>query len=574
MNSFKNKFKKDISNIFLYKKPEKYEFTLPSFSPNSEDGCNDLPFDIELEITNQDIDTDINKNLDFIKVKYNSLINSDIDIREFSINVRDKRYNAFLIYIDGMASTDSINNFILKPLMLRNRANTYDKKNDDKITKNSGNVEITKNDSFSLKEHISNCLLPENKVTPYTSFSDVISDINVGNCALFVDSLNVAFSIDVKNFKQRSISQPQNEIIIRGSQEAFVEALRTNTSMLRRAINNEDLIIENSVIGKISHTKIAICYMKNIANADLVAEVQYRVNNLDIDYLISSGQLEQLIQDSDYSLFPQIIATERLDKASNYLLEGRVVVIVNGSPYVLIMPGVLNDFLSSPEDINLKFQFSNLTKIIRLISAFLSILLPGLYVAITNYHQELIPTELLFAIASSREAVPFPIIFEILIMEVAFELIREAGLRVSSPIGPTIGIVGALILGEAAVSANVVSPILIIIVAITGLCSFAIPDLSLNFTFRILKFWYLFLGYICGFLGIGLGLFIQLTALSGLTSFGAPYIIPYLSKGNSRTQNSYFIFPTWKRERKPSFLNAKKPYSQEKISMRWKSTNK
>ncbi len=203
------------------------------------------------------------------------------------------------------------------------------------------------------------------------------------------------------------------------------------------------------------------------------------------------GQLDQLIQDNTKIANPQIVSTERPDKAANHLLEGRVVVIVNGSPYVLIVPGLFIDFMSSPEDMNLKHQFANLLKIIRLIAASFALLLPGIYVAITNYHQELIPTELLFAISASRQTVPFPVIFEIIIMEVSFELIREAGLRVPSPMGATIGIVGALILGEAAVNASVVSPILIIIVAITGICSFAIPDFSLSFSLRLWRFFYI-----------------------------------------------------------------------------------
>ena len=213
-------------------------------------------------------------------------------------------------------------------------------------------------------------------------------------------------------------------------------------------------------------------------------------------------------------------------------------------------------------------------KFIRLLSAFFALLLPGLYVAITNYHHELIPTELLFAIASSREAVPFPILFEILLMELSFELIREAGLRVPSPIGPTIGIVGALILGDAAVKASIVSPILIIIVAITALCSFSIPDLSLSFTFRILRFAFIFLGYLGGFLGIGLGLFVLLASLSNLTSFGVPYILPYFSKEKEKTAISYLESPIWKRERKPGFLNPKKTDSQDHISMKWKERRK
>ena len=310
--------------------------------------------------------------------------------------------------------------------------------------------------------------------------------------------------------------------------------------------------------------------LKSLANEDLVAEVRYRINNLSVDYLISSGQLEQLIQDSPESLFPQMVATERPDKVSNFLLEGRVVIVVNGSPYVLVAPGVFVDFITSPEDLNLKYQFSNLEKIIRLLAIFLSLLLPGIYIAVTNYHQELIPTELLFTIAAARESVPFPTFVEILLMEVSFELIREAGLRVPTPLGSTIGIVGALILGEAAVSASLVSPVLIIIIAITGICSFSIPDFSLNFTFRIYRFVYIILGYMAGFLGISFGIFIQLAIMCKLKSFGSPYINPYILGKNKRSISSYFIPPIWKRERTSSFVHAQKKFSQQKISMVWR----
>ena len=268
----------------------------------------------------------------------------------------------------------------------------------------------------------------------------------MGNCLLFIDTLPVAFDIDVKGFKQREISNPNNEIIIKGPQEAFVENIRTNTSLLRRVVNNENLIIENIEVGKLSKTKCAICYIQNIVNNDLVAEVKYRISNLEIDSLLSSGELEQLIEEDNKYSIPQILSTERPDKATKYLYGGRVVVLVGGNPYSLIMPATFIDFIVSPEDTNLKFQFANFLKFLRLLAIFITLFLPAFYVAITCFHQELLPTELLFSLLASRESVPFPIIFEILIMEISFELIREAGLRVPSPLGPTIGIVGALVI--------------------------------------------------------------------------------------------------------------------------------
>lgn len=260
----------------------------------------------------------------------------------------------------------------------------------------------------------------------------------LGNCGLFVDTLNVAFNIDVKGFKQRSVDKPDNEIIIKGPHEAFVENIRTNTSLLRRIINNESLVIENVEIGKITKTKCAVCYIDNLTNNDLINEVKFRLNNLAIDSLLSAGELEQLLADSDTLGIPQVLLTERPDKASKYLLDGRVIVIVNGTPYAIIMPGLLFDFLTSPEDTNLKTSFGNFLRVLRIIAAFITLLLPGLYVAVTSFHQEILPTGLLFSMLSARENVPFPIIVELLLMEISFELIREAGLRVPSPIGPTI----------------------------------------------------------------------------------------------------------------------------------------
>ncbi len=233
--------------------------------------------------------------------------------------------------------------------------------------------------------------------------------------------------------------------------------------------------------------------MKNIANSDLVAEVKYRMNNLEIDSLLSSGELEQLIEEDTHTSAPQILLTERPDKATKYLYGGRVVVIVNGNPYVLIMPITLIDFIASPEDTNLKFQFANFLKLLRLLAIGITLLLPGIYIALTDFHQELLPTELLFSILASRENVPFPIIFEVLVMEISFELIREAGIRVPSPLGSTIGIVGGLVIGQAAVSASIVSPILIIIIAITAIASFAIPDFSFGFHLRLMRFVFILL---------------------------------------------------------------------------------
>lgn len=391
-----------------------------------------------------------------------------------------------------------------------------------------------------------------------------------GNCALFIDTISVAFDIEVKGFKQRSVEKPANEVVVKGPHEAFVENIRVNTSLLRRIVNCEDLVIENIEVGEVTETKCAVCYLSDITNDDLVAEVKYRINNLLIDSLLSSGQLEQLISDTNFLNVPQVLATERPDKSASYLLNGRVVVLVNGSPYALIMPAVLNDFLSSPDDKNEKPLFANFLKFVRGLATFLTLLLPGLYIAITSFHQELLPTELLFSILASRENVPFPSFVEIFLLEISFELIREAGLRVPSPLGPTIGIVGALVLGQAAVSAGVVSPILVIVVAITGISSFAIPDYSFGLHIRISRFVFIFLGYLCGFLGIALGLFVYLSMMAGTTSFGVPYMTG-VSPFEKIKGNTYLLPPIWKREYRATFLRSKKEKKQDNISMKWRN---
>ena len=310
--------------------------------------------------------------------------------------------------------------------------------------------------------------------------------------------------------------------------------------------------------------------MKNIANDNLINEVKFRLNNLNVDSISSIGQLEQLISDTTRFGVPELMTTERPDKTSDFLLSGRVSILLNGNPYSIIAPITFIDFLSSPEDKSLGHFFANFLKILRLLSALITLLLPGLYIAITSYHQEILPTELLYSIIGSRQNVPFPLILELLVLEISFEIIREAGLRVPSPLGSTIGIIGAIILGEAAVSAGIVSPILIIIVAITGISSYAIPDFSFGFHLRLFRFIFIILGFISGFLGIGLCLFCYISLLCSLKSFGVDYMVPYAPFINSKG-NSFLLLPIWKREFRAPFIKPKIKKYQDKISMDWRN---
>ena len=557
-----------FNNLFGYTPRDVYNFSLSNNSKDSE--FNISQNNIDSFEKSEDVHTDLSVNLDYIKTKYNLLINSDIIIRQFILNARGKLYNAFLFYIDGMVNSQILNHFVLEPLMPRNKSNLFNNEQNRVISESTkDNITVRKVKKFNLSDYIESCLIPQNNVEKNNSFEDVFSGVNSGNCALFVDTLSIAFDIDVKGFKQRGIDKPENEIVIKGAHEAFVENIRTNTSLLRRFTNNENLVIEGLEAGKLTRTKCAVCYMQNIANSDLVAEVKYRINNLDVDSILSSGQLEQLISDDNSLGLPKAISTERPDNAVQHLLEGRVVVLVNGSPFALILPAIMIDFLTSPEDRNLKSIFANFLRVIRIVCSFLALLLPGLYISITSFHIEIIPTELLYSILASRGSVPFPIIFEILIMEISFEIIREASLRVPSAIGSTIGIVGALVIGQAAVSAGIVSPILIIIVAITALSSFAIPDYTFSFHLRVFRFLFILLGYTAGFLGIGTGLFVYISMICDMQSFGVSYSTPYSHVKNS--QNSGIILPPiWKREYRSYFLAPQKARKQANISMKWK----
>lgn len=559
-----NKIFDNIIKSFKYRPQKNYEFNLS----NNEAQNNDNKI-TPLEDLNQKIFPSLFVNLEYIKVKFNSLINSDIKIREFDLTARNKVYKAFILYIDGMSDSKSINRFILHPLMLKSRANTNTSSEEVVSSAVANNITVKRVKKFNLVDYIYSCLIPHNDLEKFQNFDDAIAQVNAGNCALFIDTIDTCFVCDVKGYEKRSINPPINEIVIRGSQEAFVENIRTNTSMLRRLVNNENLIIENTSIGAISKTDCAICYLKDIANDDLVAEVKYRINNLDIDYIISSGQLEELLKQNSKSSIPELLTTERPDRAANSILDGKVVVIVNGTPISLIAPCTFFDLLESIEDHNINYRFANLIKFVRLVACFITILLPGLYIAITNFHEELIPTELLFSIVSSRQAVPITIELEIILMEIAFELIHEAGIRVPSPISTTMSIVGALVLGDAAVNASIVSPISIIIVAISGLTSFAIPNFSLELHFRLLRFGFIFVGWLFGFLGIAIGIFFYLGLLSSYSSFGVPFLSPYVPQSNIGT-NGYFFSPFWKREKRSDFLNTKRANKQAHLSMKWK----
>ena len=295
--------KSKIKSLFEYIPEDDNYFSLPTNKDNNyNQSTNSSDDDLQIEKYKEvkSIFPTLSVNLEYIKMKYNTLINSDIILREFTINVRGKQYSALLLYIDGMVDSQIMNDFVLEPLMLRNKNNLYEGNQNQVISEAiSNNITVRKVKKFNIEDYLVNCLIPQNNVKKIKEFSDAFYGVNSGDCVLFVDTLPFCFDIEVKGFKQRSVDTPNNEIVIKGPQEAFVENIRTNTSLLRRIVNNENLVIESIKVGKVTKTNCAVCYVQNIANSDLISEVKFRLNNLKIDSLLSSGELEQLITDNN-----------------------------------------------------------------------------------------------------------------------------------------------------------------------------------------------------------------------------------------------------------------------------------
>ncbi|MBR4030835.1 MAG: spore germination protein, partial [Clostridia bacterium] len=443
-----------------------------------------------LEKTEFCVSVKLKDNLEIIKTAYSCPENSDIKLREFKIG---NETDAFIVFVEGLVRNDSVTTNILAPIML---------------------IPTPKISEEVLQEK----LLLNNQLVTQTDFSKIFEDINMGNCVLFVDNISCAFSLDVKGWERRGIDSPVTEHVIYGAHEGFNENFRINSALIRKNLRNENLVCETISVGNISKTPCALFYIKGVTNPALIKETKRRLNKIDADYIYQLGELEQFIEDDTFALSPQFLTTERPDKTAEALVEGKIALVLHGSPFALLAPVSFTDFLTTTEDKFVRFPFANLMKFIRLIGIVSSFLLSGLYIAVVNFHHEMIPTDLLFAIESARESVPFTALFELLLMEISFDIIREASLRVPSPIGSTVGIIGGLIVGQAAVSANLVSPIAIIIVSLTGIGSFATPNYALNFTFRFARYIYIILGAVFGFLGIAAGIFLHACVLSKVKS--------------------------------------------------------
>ncbi|MFF2890092.1 spore germination protein [Paenibacillus sp. NPDC057967] len=366
--------------------------------------------------------------------------------------------------------------------------------------------------------------------TSQTSWSDdfqaSVERILSGELAVLLDGSNQVLFLNVKELETRSIEEPATEAVIRGPRDGFQENISTNISLIRRRLKTAQLKTEICTAGKLSGTDIAITYLEGIAKESLITEVKERVGRIQIDAILESGYVEELIEDNSVSPFPQVLVTERPDKVVGNLLEGKVAIIVDNTPFVIVVPGTFFQLLQTPEDYYQRYFVASAIRILRFIAVVSSLLLPSLYIALTTYHHEMIPTMLLISIASSRETVPFPAFVEALLMEVAFEGLREAGVRLPRPVGQGVSIVGALVIGQAAVAAGIVSSPLLIIVSMTGIASFLFPSFQLGLAFRLLRFPMMIAAATFGLYGILMLVLLLLLHMLNLQSFGVPYMSP------------------------------------------------
>ncbi len=475
---------------------------------------------------------DLAQDLEVIKQAFHSPRNQDLSIRS-------QRYPGLtkaiaIVYLEAMTNEKTISNHVLRPLNSKQIAGAA-----------KGTLDTI-------------AALLEIRSKGVRTYIEAVEQILTGRAVLLVDGESEALQLDTVGFSHRAVEKPQNETVIKGPHEGFVEDAKTNRSLIRKTVRDQNLVNEAMVLGKRTKTPVQIMYIDGVANPRLVEQVKQRLSDITAD-IPNLSVLEQYIEDRPYSILPSVLWTELPDRASAFLREGHVVLIDN-SAGCLIVPVTFWSFFHTSEDFYERWAYANFIRIVRFIALHVAVFTPAVYIAFTTYHAEMIPTDLLLAIAGTREVVPFPALVELLIMEVAFELLREAGVRIPSPLGSTIGIVGALILGQAAVEANLVSPILVIVVAITGLASFALPNVSLGFAARLARFTCIVFASFFGVVGIGFFAAVGLAYMSTFKSFDVPFLAP-IAPNYCASHDMVIRSPVWKQWLRPFHI---KPQDQER----------
>lgn len=463
----------------------------------------------------------------------------DVIIREFSIN-RFDNIKAAVIYTDGLADEKSINDFILESLMLD--ANEVGENSETPYTQN-------------VLSRVKSTALTIGELKSATEIETILTCVLSGDTAIFIDGQQEVIIAGTKGWKDRGVTEPSSQTVIRGPREGFSESLRTNSALVRRKIKDSRLWLEALKVGRVTKTDVAIMYLQGIANEEILQEVRFRLQRIDIDGIFESGNIEELIQDDTFTPFPTIFHTERPDTVASGLLEGRVAILVDGTPFVLLAPSVFAQFFQASEDYYQRADFSTLLRVLRYICFFIALVGPSLYIAVTTFHQELLPSGLLLGLAAQREGVPFPAFVEALLMEITFEILREAGVRMPRAIGQSVSIVGTLVIGQAAVEAGLVSAAMVIVVAITAISNFVFPAFNMAISIRMLRFPLMGLAASFGLYGITIGLIALVLHLTSLRSFGVPYMAPFGPFITADQKDAILRVPLWGMFSRPRLIN-------------------
>jgi spore germination protein KA len=456
----------------------------------------------------------------------------DLVVRHFHIF---GQHPAVLIYFSSLNNKQWINEGILKPLM---HGPTH--------------LDVKKTTVADLKSVVKNDVVYQAECRLESQVVKIIDDILRGDSAVIVDGSEDGFVFGTRYLEKRAIDQPPTEQVVRGPREGFVEQLMTNLSLLRYRLPTADFRVKMMNIGRITKSKVSICYIEGIANPALVEEVNARLKSIDIDGLLDTGYLEQLIEDNSLSPFPQIQNTERPDKAVANMLEGRVIILLDGSPFALILPSVFTQFYQSMEDYTERFLMGSLVRMTRLVALVFSLIFPSLYVSVISFNPELIPTKFAVAVAGGRAGVPFPSVIEVLVMEISMEVLREATLRMPQQVGGALSIVGVLVIGEAAVAAGFVSPITVVVVALTTIGSFATPAYNAAIALRMLRFPLILLAGIFGLYGVMVGLILIINHMLSLKSFGVPFLSPVVPGSFEGMKDTLIRAPFWWMPKRPT----------------------
>jgi spore germination protein KA len=472
----------------------------------------------------------------------------DTVFRTFTVD--GLQLQAALVYIEGLTDNPAVNDFVLRPLMQRGEQlkQVVAEPAAEQLPVEEGGA------AHPLLRHLQQRILVNTVVTERTLFSHLVDDILAGGTALLLDTVPAALLIPQRGYEERGVEEPPTEQLVRGPRDGFVESIRINMALLRRKLRDPNLRMEKLRVGRRTNTDVAICYIQDIANPHLVKEIRTRIEGIDIDGVLETGHLEQIIEDNHFSPFPQVQNTERADRAVANLLEGRVVILVDGTPFCLILPSVFNQFYQAPEDYYERFLIATMVRGIRIIALFFSLTFTSLYVALISFHSEMLPTKFAVAVAGGRAGVPIPSVMEAMFMELSMEILREAGLRLPRPIGQTISIVGALVIGEAAVRAGIVSPLMVIVVALTSIGSFAVPSYSAAIALRILKFPIIIAAGTFGLFGVMLAVIGIVIHLASLKSVGVPYLTPVSPLRFNDLKDTLVRMPLWSMSKRPELL--------------------